>query len=264
MRGNWDKTVDIVRETFSLVGKDKSLYIPPLLNLILGFCIFTFAGIIIITGYLTNQIGLVIIGVFTVGIGFILSSFLDAALSWMVLEVVQGKDTTLMQGLGRAFKKSGSVIAYGIVSFIIMLFVSQLRSKDSGMIVNIVKSFFANVVEEAWDIAGHFLLPAIILQDHKLSDAIKELPKLTSHIPQALVGGFAFDFIVNWLYFFELLFSLLVVFLLFSLNPVAAIIIGIALLLGLILVTYLFYSFTKSVYFTLMYIDMHPELRKKR
>ena len=35
------------------------------------------------------------------------------------------------------------------------------------------------------------------------------------------------------------------------------------LFLILFIATYIFYSFTKSVYFTMLYIDLHPEIKKK-
>lgn len=260
MLSNWERTGKIIKETFALATKDKDLYWPPILNAIVSFTLFTLAIIVLVLGSSVGwgEIpflfwGLALVLVF---LSFVATAFFGAALSWMTLEVVQGKDTHLGKGMSRAFKKSGSLLIYAVVSFVIMLFISQLRKSDGQQhfAVSIIKSIFAGMIEEAWDIAGNFLLPVIALTDKDFSGAIKELPSLLKHVPQALVGGFAFDFVVGWVYALEAIVCFL---LLLVIGPWA-----ILLFLLLALATYIFHSFVKSVYFTMLYLDMHPEMKR--
>jgi hypothetical protein len=195
---------------------------------------------------------------------FFIGVLLDAALSWMVLEVVQGKDTSLASGLKRALGKTGSLVIYTVLSVIVMLLAGKIREGDGGFALRLIKGFFAGLLEEAWDIASHLLLPAMMLKNHDFGSAIKELPGMVKHLPQVLVGGFAFDIVVRWLYLIEFVISLMFLLIFVGLWPLFAIIFSFSLFLFLVASTYIVYSFAKSVYFTLLYIDLHPEVKKSK
>jgi hypothetical protein len=255
---NWDKTVKIVKDTFALAKKDPSLYFPVLLEIFVWLLVLALAMIAVLAE------GGIFLAIFIIFLGFLASAFLDGALSFMVLETVQGKKAEFGRGLGRAFKQAGSLVVYAIVGLIIMIFVSSLRdNRNDSFIAAIIKNIFAGMIEEAWDIAGHFMLPAIVLKQHSFTQAAKELTTLTKHIPQALVGGFAFDFVVRWLYLLELILGVVLMFGLGMAFGVAGFLVGLFVMLLLMFGTYVLYSFTKSVYFTLLYIQLHPELKRK-
>jgi hypothetical protein len=267
--GNWESTGKIIKDTFAMAKKDKSLYIPPILNLVVSI-LFVVAAIVVLVrgsdvggeaGIPGSYIGIAILLIF---FAYLASAFLAAALSWMVLETVQGKKASFGRGLGRAFKKTGSLAIYAGISLIVMLIASQLRKRDDeqGIVMAIVKAIFADMIEKAWDIASHLLLPAIVLTNNNFGGAVKEMPSMLKHLPQVLVGGFAFDFVVGWLYLIEALVALLFWWILSGINGTFAVLFAIGLFFVMFLTTYILYSFTKSVYFTMLYIDLHPELKR--
>ena len=140
---------------------------------------------------------------------------------------------------------------------------SQLRDNRNGsFLVMLVKRFFAGVIDEAWDIAGNFMLPAIALTDHGFKGAVKELPVLLKHLPQALVGGFAFDLVLGWVILLDIAVAALFGWLLAAISPLGGLLAGIALAFVLIIATVVFHGFVKSVYFTNLYLDLHPEMKK--
>jgi E3 ubiquitin-protein ligase DOA10 len=49
----------------------------------------------------------------------------------------------------------------------------------------------------------------------------------------------------------------------YVISPMLGIIVGVSLFLLLAMTTHVLYDFCKSTYFTLMYIELHPELKKK-
>jgi hypothetical protein len=260
---NWERTGRIIKDTLAMAKKDKVLYAPPILDFIVSMLLICGAVIIIVSGsswgeippaYYAGAIALVFLA-------FLANAFFSAALSWMVLQSVRGKKPSFGKGLTRALSKTGSLIIYAGVSLIVMLVAGQLRKNDDeqNFIVSLIKSFFAGLLEKAWDIASHLLLPAIVLTNNNFYGAVKEMPQLVKNLPAVLTGGFAFDFVVGWIYLAELIFA----FLLFLIIPGAAgLIIAITVFFVLWMITYIFYTFIKSVYFTMLYIEYHPELKK--
>jgi hypothetical protein len=260
---NWERTGKIIKDTLAMAKKDKILYAPPILDLLIGIILICAAIGVLIAGSAWGDIPApyYIIAFLIVFVALLVNAFLSAALSWMVLQAVQDKRPSLGKGLARAFKKTGSLLIYAGVSFLVMILAGQLRKDrdQDNFFIAIIKSFFADMLEKAWDIASHLLLPSIVLTKNNFYDAIREMPQLVKNLPAVLTGGFAFDFIVGWIYLAELLFA----FILFLIIPgVVGLIIAITTFLVMWTITYIFYSFIKSVYFTLLYIDQHPHLKK--
>jgi hypothetical protein len=261
---NWSRTGKVIKETFSMARKHPLLYLPPIAS-ILASAVFIMCAIATITLGASFGLGEApilawVIALFFLFLSYAAGAFFSAALSWMVLETVRGKQPHFGKGLSRAGKKAGSLLIYAAISLIVMLLANQLRSSDrDSILLAIVRNLFASMVEKAWDIASHLLLPAIVLTDHNFGTAAKELPKMIDHLPQVLVGGFAFDFVVGWLYIIELVMCILLFFLI---GGSAGFFIGLILFVVLATLTYVLYLFCKSVYFTMLYIDLHPELKK--
>jgi len=261
MASNWYRTGEVLKQTFRLAAKDKDLYWPPILNLLVNFGLL----VLLIVSFLVyglSPFGVLLLVLLFFG-SFLTTAIFGAALSWMTLEVVRGEDTHLGSGLRRAFSRFSSLAAYAFVALLIQLLVSQLRNNRNGsFLVMLVKRFFAGVIDEAWDIAGNFMLPAIALTDHGFKGAVKELPVLLKHLPQALVGGFAFDLVLGWVILLDIAVAALFGWLLAAISPLGGLLAGIALAFVLIIATVVFHGFVKSVYFTNLYLDLHPEMKK--
>lgn len=268
MFDNWNRTGKIIKDTFKMAKKDKSLYFPPILELV-SFIIFGIAALIVFFigsfqgdgtisyGYLAAALGILFLG-------YLFSALFSAALAWMVFEAYHGKKPTLGAGMKRAFKKFGSLMTFAIVNFVVSMIVAKLRDNENDSFWKaILKNIFASLIEKGWDIAGSFMLPAIALTDKNFVGAAKEIPMLFKHLPETLVGGFAFDAVVGWIYLLDAIIALAFGFAFYMISPVVGIVIGVSIFLLLAMVTHVLYDFCKSTYFTLMYIELHPELKKK-
>ncbi len=268
MFSNWDRTGKIIKDTFKMAGKDKSLYIPPLLELI-SFIIFGIAAMVVFfigsfQGGGDISYPFLALGLGILFLGYLFSALFSAALSWMVFEVYHGKNATLSSGMNRAFKKFGSLMTFAIVNFIVSMIVAKLRDNENESFIKaILKNIFAGLLEKGWDIAGSFMLPAIALTDKNFVGAAKEVPMLFKHLPETLVGGFAFDMVVGWIYLLDAIVALAFGFAFFMINPFVGIVVGVSIFLLLAIATHVLYDFCKSTYFTMMYIELHPELKKK-
>lgn len=262
MVSNWERTGRIIKDTFAMAKKDKILYAPVVLNFFVSIILIACAIATLVAGSSWGDIAApyYIIALGFVFLALVAEAFFSAALSWMILQVAQGRRPSLGAGLGRALKKTGSLFIYAGVSFLVMILAGQLRKDrdQDNFFIAIIKGFFADLLEKAWDIASHLLLPAIVLTNHNFYSAIKEMPRLVKNLPAVLTGGFAFDFVVGWIYLAELIFA----FLLFIMIP-GGLLVALAFFLVSATITYLFYSFVKSVYFTMLYLDLHPELKRR-
>jgi len=256
---NWESTGKIISDTFLMAKKHKALYLPPVLTLLASVFF----------------VALAIIGIFTISIFTLLliiplwvlvDTLLEGTLSWMVYQVKNGKHPSFSEGMRRSTGKIGSLILYTIVSIVVSLVAGSLRRGDNhSFSVQLIKGFFAGALEEAWDIAGHLLLPAIVLTKNTFGEAIKEIPGFVKHLPQVLVGGFAFDFVVGWIYLVEFILSVLFYLIFAGLSETFALVFAICLFITLAICTRILYNFTKSTYFTLLYIEhgMKPVGRVK-
>lgn len=261
MASNWQRTGEILTQTFRLAAKDKDLYWPPILNLLVNAGLLALLLVSFFV-YGFSPLG-ILLAVLLIFLTFLTTAVFGAALSWMTLEVVRGEDTHLGTGLARAFERLRPLIAYAIVAALIQALIGQLRdNRNDSFLVAILKRLFAGVIDEAWDIAGNFLLPAIALTDNTFGAAVKELPQLLKHLPQALVGGFAFDLVLGWVILADVAIAALVGWTVFLLTPLGGVLVGVALALLLIIATVVFHGFVKSVYFTNLYLDLHPELAR--
>ena len=47
---NWESTGKIIKDTFAMAKKDKTLYAPPILNLVVGIVLFIIAIFVLLAG----------------------------------------------------------------------------------------------------------------------------------------------------------------------------------------------------------------------
>jgi len=261
---NFKNAWKITKDAFGLLGKDKDLLTPLVVALIINLALFVLALLFFFITLPNAGVAFYVIGLIFLLLTTFVTTFFGAALTWMIYEVYNKKDTHLGRGMKIAFKNFLDIIWYTIVTFLISLLVGMLRSKDNNQnfIAVILKNVFAGIIEKAWDILRHFILPSMILSSNNFGQAFKEIPKLKNHLPETLVGGFAFDLVLGPIHFIEFLVCLAIGFLLSLISVFAGLVVGIGLFVLLLILTNLVYQYVKVSYFTLMYIDLKKKLKE--
>jgi hypothetical protein len=261
---NFRNAWKIIKDAFSLLGKDKDLLVPLVVVLLINLGLFALAVVFFILASPFGTIGLYIIAFVFLLLTLFVSTFFSAALTWMVYEVYNGKDTHFGKGMRIAFKNIFDIILYTIVTFLISLVVGALRSKDDNQnfIVILLKNIFASIIEKAWDILRHFILPSMILSENSFGQAFKEIPKLKNNIPETLVGGFAFDLILGPIHFIEFLICFVIGFLISLISVFGGIAVGVGLFVLLLILTNMVYQYVKVSYFTILYIELKKKLKE--
>ncbi|MDP3733924.1 MAG: DUF6159 family protein [Nanoarchaeota archaeon] len=243
--------VDLTVESFTLLKKDKSLLIPPILSLvvialiiILGFIFILLPAILLGLGG-TELGSYIIFSLMMFPIYFVIT-FFSAALTWMVLEVKQGKDTTLLTGLKKAAAETVDIFLFSVTTLIVALLVRLIKGKKRDRF----RHAAAGVLDAGWDVLGGLLLPSMILTHHTFFTAWKEIKEYRKTIPQVLAGSFGLGYIYTliWLVFYGI--SLMLIFY-FNYPGTGVLILLISSSLLLV-----YGKMIKTIYFALLYIQI--------
>ncbi len=131
---------------------------------------------------------------------------------------------------------------------------SNTQKAGFGSILSIIFLLLGKAVEEGWDLAGHYLLPASIIQEQNVGQALHELKNIKNNVPGALSGVFGFDLAGNAIKGFINFFGIILVLIgiaVFILNKTfLPLIVIILFLIGVNLVLSILVDMLKTVYFT--------------
>ena len=166
----------IFTTSLSFIGRDKSLLAVPFLLIFsaVAFCLMFFLVLFIPKAGVAFYANLVIF----MFVMYFWSTFLGAAQSWMVHEVAQNKDATLLSGLGMAMKNILDILAFAFVMLLIKILLGSLRKK--GAAANMAAGFLDLVT----GIAGKLVLPAMIVTERNFVQAVKQLGEAIKNIPE--------------------------------------------------------------------------------
>jgi hypothetical protein len=173
----------IVKESFAILRQDKEIVWFPILSSVmtlvatvgLGFLLFfvflggTFVGDDIITNKQENSpifYGMLLISYVIVTF---IANFFQAGLFTIVNGRFSGKDLSFSDGISGAFKKSGNIFLWSLLS-VTVGFILQLIAEN----FKLVGKILAYLLGAAWNILTFFSLPALVTEDVGVIDAFKE------------------------------------------------------------------------------------------
>lgn len=186
----------LVKSTFTIIGKDKDIIKPWIRMAIYHSIMVTFSfGVFFLWQF--DQIGYGLLSLFFAFILFLYKHFYDnkqeMRMSWTVYETIIGNDPSYV-GATNASKKLTSQIRKIAWLDILMRFVNKSKFVGGGIIKMIIRLFIAGL-EEVWDLANHYLLPSVAVDEMDITPAVKEMKKLKDRVPESLVGIFGIDFL---------------------------------------------------------------------
>ncbi|WP_255195525.1 DUF6159 family protein [Halorarius litoreus] len=89
-----------------------------------------------------------------------IASFFSAALMWNAREVFHGRDPTLGEGLGAAWRNRRPLFVWAVISAVVGLVLNALESSDSPL-ADLASVLFS----VAWSILTYFVVPVIVFED---------------------------------------------------------------------------------------------------
>ena len=173
--GSWANSRALTRQSWAIFKGNRCLLAYPVVGVALGVVPFLVVvpGVFFIAND-QNWIGwaLVVIGVYLLAL---VNAVVQAGLTVSAAAELEGGHSSLGHGLSTAMGRLGRLARWAFVSAVVGLLIGALRGNDSGGIVAVI---FRNVVAAAadvmWQLITFFVMPAMMLDDLGMIDAIKK------------------------------------------------------------------------------------------
>lgn len=284
-------TAYLLKNSFSVIGRDTDIIRPPVRMLILSIIMTTFVFLALATFFTGTfvLVGIVLL-LFTIIILVPFSFFYytrqKANQSWIVYNTITGKDISYRDAVQHTKSQKGKLRILAIID-LVMKYLGSIKGQKKGikgLIIHLIISF----LEEVWDLLQHYMLPAVVIEQKSLREIIPQIKELRNNVPATLVGVFGIDFVGNVvgmamvpIYLVALALSVVIGFLLAMATDVTVITLGGFSFswLPILIVMYLVVVFgcvigklvdsTKVIYFTIFYTsimrpkEIIPDLRKE-
>ena len=115
--------------------------------------------------------------------------------SWMIYDILQGKDTDIPSG-AKAIKGMGvSLFLYSIIDYMVRSKSSEGSDEDSNEGSSFFTSLLLGVFSEVWDLVKNFSIPAIAIDQSSIRQIPGKLSFIKKNVPGALVGVLGIDLI---------------------------------------------------------------------
>lgn len=186
----------LLKHTFSIVGRDSDILAPLARMAIYSMALVSvfFSGILFIAmdagGWGTLMLAIAS-GLFIYK--FFYYNRQELAQSWLVFETACGNDRDLAEARERVAEVKGQARRLALLDMMAAWIASRRNSNKSqgigGALVNLVLAGLA----EVWDLANHFLLPAVAVDRLDLREGASRLSRLRDNVPETLVGVFGID-----------------------------------------------------------------------
>lgn len=115
------------------------------------------------------------------------------AQSWLVAETVRGRDAVPGDGHKRVRGLKSQARSLGWVSLGFAFVSSRASSDEGGGLKNMIIRLLLSALTEVWDLAKHFLIPAVVVDECSLRDGATRMKSLKDSVPETLVGVFGID-----------------------------------------------------------------------
>lgn len=173
--GAWSSSRELTRQSWAILKDNRYLMAYPVVGIaasIVPFLIVA-AGVAFIAG---NQNwlgwGLVVIGLYVLTL---VNSVVQAGLTVSAAAELEGGTSSLGHGLGAALGKFGRLARWAFVSTVVSLLIGLLRGNNSGGLVSVIfRNVLAAAADVMWQLITFFVMPAMMLDDLGMIDAIKK------------------------------------------------------------------------------------------
>ncbi len=168
---------------------------------------------------------------------------------------LRGGTPSVKDGIADARQNFGAICVLAIISTIVELLAKAVRDRGSGGFA-IVSSIIAGIIKSVWTMVSFLLLPAIIIEDCSLGEALKRVRQLhKGNFLLVGIGEIGVRFVTNVIGFFVIL--VLMGFGYFSfeiLGGTVGLVVGILTIGTLLSLFFAFSTYLRMAYYTCLYL----------
>lgn len=173
--GAWSNSRELTRQSWAVLKDNRYLMAYPVVGIAIGVVPFAIiaAGVAFIAGD-QNWVGwgLVVVGLYVVTL---VTSVVQAGLIVSAAAELEGGASSLGHGLSTALGRFGRLARWAFVSTVVGLLVGLLRGNNSGGLVAVIfRNVLAAAADVMWQLITFFVMPAMMLDDLGMIDAIKK------------------------------------------------------------------------------------------
>lgn len=173
--GAWSNSRELTRQSWAVLKDNRYLLAYPVVGIALGVVPF----VIVVPGVLfiannQNWIGwaLVVVGVYLLTL---VNSVVQAGLTVSAGAELEGGHSSLGHGLSAALSRLGRLARWAFVATVVGLLIGVLRGNSGGGIVAVIfRNVLAAAADVMWQLITFFVMPAMMLDDLGMIDAIKK------------------------------------------------------------------------------------------
>jgi membrane-anchored glycerophosphoryl diester phosphodiesterase (GDPDase) len=173
--GSWSNSRALTRQSWAVLKDNRYLMAYPIVGIVAGIIPFgVIAGGVFFIAMNQNWIGwaLVVIGLYLL---MLVTAVIQAGLTVSAAAELEGGSSSLGHGLSTAMGRLGRLARWAFVSTVVSLLVAALRGNSSGGIVSVIfRSVLAAAADVMWQLITFFVMPAMMLDDLGMIDAIKK------------------------------------------------------------------------------------------
>lgn len=207
------KGFSFIKESFSLISKDRDLIKPSLYSIFFGILFTAITSIaIFLSSYMMPQ-ELVYILVFLVLLGeYYISYFFTGMTAFLVYDYFKDGDATMSEAWAAVKKNALTLFYLSIISAIVRVVTGVLRGRRDrrgvgGGIVDMILGF----IERVWTVATYFIIPAIVIEDRDLAGAVARATDIMKkNLLPIGVGEIAVGFVTGLLTFIGFILAIVI------------------------------------------------------
>lgn len=186
----------LLKNTITIIGRDTDIVGPFLRTAVYAAVMVT----IFFGGIATIALGSGGIGTLLLLAAFVLFVYKyfyytrqGMAQSWLVAETVRGRDAVPGDGHKRVGGVKSQARALGWASIGFAFISSRAASGESSGLKAMIIRILLSALTEVWDLAKHFLTPAVAIDECGLRDGVDRMKSLKNSVPETLIGVFGID-----------------------------------------------------------------------
>ncbi len=173
--GSWSDSRALTRQSWAVLKDNRYLMAYPIVGIVAGIIPFgVIAGGVVFIAMNQNWVGwaLVVIGLYLLTL---VTAVVQAGLTVSAAAELEGGSSSLGHGLSTAIGHLGRLARWAFVSTVVSLLVAALRGNNSGGIAAVVfRNVLAAAADVMWQLITFFVMPAMMLDDLGMIDAIKK------------------------------------------------------------------------------------------
>ena len=173
--GAWSNSRELTHQSWTILKENRYLMAYPVVGIAAGVVPFAImaAGV----GFIVSDQnwigwGLVVIGLYVVTL---VNALVQAGLTVSAAAELEGGTSSLGHGLSSAVGRLGRLARWAFVSTVVSLLIGVLRgNNDGGIVAVIFRNVLAAAADVMWQLITFFVMPAMMLDDLGMIDAIKK------------------------------------------------------------------------------------------